>query len=432
LDSFRIPTGDWDPEGSIKPPAFGVDFGVYGGTLLKLERALDHDRDRCNCSTSLPHPRMKPVQQPTTKQKSGAPRAVLQSHLPSLDGMRAISILLVIVAHASDVFDRQSDYLFSLGQLGVSVFFVISGLLITWLMIRERDATGTFSLRDFYIRRFLRILPVFWLLLLTVTVLNVAHVISIEWLDIVRALTFTHNYPLSMRHPRDYAFWLTHTWSLSLEEQFYLVWPGLFAILRPKHAARLAAILAFSGSFLRIANYYLLPSFRGLVGTAFHTRIDILMVGCASAFLLESPAWNARIKKIPVLPTLAATSIFLLVADPFFTNHFGLHSRANAIARLIVPTFEALAIALTLLIVVAGKPGMARSVLNWRVSTHIGKLSYSLYIWQQLFLAPHTATRFFPLLWRLPAIYVVSFCSFNFFERPFIKLRSRFRPGVSV
>jgi peptidoglycan/LPS O-acetylase OafA/YrhL len=376
---------------------------------------------------------MKPVDQPTTKQNSGAPaRAILQSHLPSLDGMRAISILLVIIAHASDVFDRQSDYLFSLGQLGVSVFFVISGLLITWLMIRERDATGTFSLRNFYIRRFLRILPVFWLLLLTVTALKVTHVISIEWLDIMRALTFTHNYPLSIRYPRNYAFWLAHTWSLSLEEQFYLVWPGLFAILRPRHAARLAVILAFSGSLLRIANYYLLPSFRGLVGTAFHTRIDILMVGCASAFLLESPAWKARIKKIPVWPVLAATSFFLLVADPFFTNHFGFHSRANAIARLIIPTFEAFAIALTLLVVVAGRTGTAFRVLNWRASTHIGKLSYSMYIWQQLFLAPHSVTRLFALLWRLLAIYVVSFCSFNFFERPFIKLRSRFRPGLSV
>jgi peptidoglycan/LPS O-acetylase OafA/YrhL len=376
---------------------------------------------------------MKPVAQLATTQDSGAPpAAVLQSHLPSLDGMRAISILLVIVAHATSVFDRESNYFFSLGQLGVSVFFVISGLLITWLMIRERDATGAFSLRNFYIRRFLRILPVFWLLILTVSVLKITHVISIEWLDILRALTFTHNYPLSMHRPDNYAFWLTHTWSLSLEEQFYLVWPGLFAILRPRHAARLAAILALSGSLLRILNYYLIPSFRGLVGTAFHTRVDILMVGCTSAFLLESPVWNARIKKIPALSVLAATSFFLLVADPFFTNHFAFHSRANAIARLILPTFEAFAIALTLLVVVAGKPGMAFRALNWRVSSHIGKLSYSMYIWQQLFLAPGSVTRLVSLLWRLLAIYLVSFCSFNFFERPFIKLRSRFRPGVSV
>jgi peptidoglycan/LPS O-acetylase OafA/YrhL len=204
--------------------------------------------------------------------------------------MRAISILLVIVAHATGVFGRQNDYFFALGQLGVSIFFVISGLLITWLMIRERDATGAFSLHNFYIRRFLRILPVFWLLLLTVSVLKAAHVISIEWLDIFRAFTFTHNYPLSWSHSPQYAYWLTHTWSLSLEEQFYLVWPSLFAFLRPRHAARLAVTLALAGPVLQIVNYYALPSMRGVVGTAFQTRIDILMAGCAAAFLLESPA----------------------------------------------------------------------------------------------------------------------------------------------
>jgi peptidoglycan/LPS O-acetylase OafA/YrhL len=315
--------------------------------------------------------------------------------------------------------------------LGVSVFFVISGLLITWLMIRERDATGGFSLRNFYIRRFLRILPVFWLLILTVSVLKVTHVISIEWMDIVRALTFTHNYPLSLHRPVTYQYWLMHTWSLSLEEQFYLLWPGLFALLRPRHAARLAGILALSGPLLLILNYYLFPSLRGLVSWTFQTRVDILMAGCASAFLIESPVWNARIRKIPVWPALAATSLFLLVADPFLMDHFALHSRANAITRLIVPTFEAIAIALSLLVVVAGKPGMAQRVLNGRVITHFGKLSYSLYIWQQLFMA-HSATRLAALLWRLPAIYLVSLCSFNFVERPFIRLRSRFRRGVSV
>ncbi len=114
------------------------------------------------------------------------------------------------------------------------------------------------------------------------------------------------------------------------------------------------------------------------------------------------------------------------------SSHFANHSRANAIIRLIFPTFEALAIALTLLVVIAGKPGVAYRVLNWRVCTHVGKLSYSLYIWQQLFLEPNSAARIASLLWRLLAIYAVSSCSFNFLERPFLRLRSKFRHGVSV
>jgi hypothetical protein len=99
--------------------------------------------------------------------------APLRSHLPSLDGVRAFSILLVILAHSSTAL-RRFAYFNDFGTLGVCIFFVISGLLITWLMIRERDATGTFSLRDFYIRRFLRIIPAFWLLILVVTLLRAA------------------------------------------------------------------------------------------------------------------------------------------------------------------------------------------------------------------------------------------------------------------
>ena len=107
------------------------------------------------------------MDKPTITQDPGAQHpALLQSHLPSLDGMRAISILLVLITHGSGTFGYRSAYCSYFGDLGVSIFFVISGLLITWLMIRERDATGAFSLRNFYIRRFLRILPVFWLLIL--------------------------------------------------------------------------------------------------------------------------------------------------------------------------------------------------------------------------------------------------------------------------
>jgi peptidoglycan/LPS O-acetylase OafA/YrhL len=216
-----------------------------------------------------------------------------------------------------------------LGQLGVSIFFVISGLLITWLMIRELDATGAFSLRNFYIRRFLRILPVYWLLILTMILLKHAHVISIPWLDIIRAVTFTHNYPASIAHPHFYAWWLDHTWSLSLEEQFYLLWPSLFALLPRRFAPRLTLILTFSGPILRILIYFLFQSLRGLDYNGFEYHVDHLMAGCASAFLIESSAWRERVRKMPVWLTLVATSSFLLVVNPILNSHPPGHSLAS-------------------------------------------------------------------------------------------------------
>jgi len=365
---------------------------------------------------------------------------MLKSHLSSLDGLRAFSILLVLIAHGSGALGYQSAYCGYLGGLGVSMFFVISGLLITWLMIRERNATGSFSLRNFYIRRCLRILPVFWLLILVVSALKSAQLISIGWPDILRAFTFTHNYPPSLRHPQgiEYGWWLHHTWSLSLEEQFYLIWPSLFALLPRRLAPRLALILAFSGPILRILNYYFLPSLRGYEEGTFQTSIDILMAGCASAFLLESPVWRQRIVRIRVWPTLAATAFFLLVADPILDYRFAAPSFVRTVIHTIFPTIEAAAIAVTLLVLVAGRQGVIFKVVNLRAAQHVGKLSFSLYIWQQLFLVPSVGTSapafmlHSNVLYRWPLLYLAAFCSFNFLERPLIKLRSQFRHGVSV
>jgi len=365
---------------------------------------------------------------------------VLQSHLPSLDGMRAFSIFLVLLAHGSGAFGYQSEYLGYFAQLGVSIFFVISGLLITWLMIRERDATGTFSLPDFYVRRCLRILPVFWLLILVVSALKFAQVISINWSDVLRAFTFTHNYPPSLSHPQgtDYGWWLHHTWSLSLEEQFYLIWPSLFALLPRRQAPRLALMMAFSGPVLRILNYYLLPSFRGHEEGSFQTSIDILMAGCAAAFLLESPVWRHRIERIRVWPTLLATSFFLLVAYPILDSRFATPSLARTVMHAIFPTILAVAVALSLLILVTAKQGVVFRAVNLPVVRHVGKISFSLYIWQQLFLVPSFGTSADGGLWRLPVLfrclilYLVALCSFNLIERPFVRLRGRFRHGVAV
>jgi peptidoglycan/LPS O-acetylase OafA/YrhL len=376
-----------------------------------------------------------------TIQKSGTPPSTaLQSHLPSLDGMRAISILLVLVLHSRTTFfqpgdaaDAAIDYFKYVGRLGVWIFFVISGLLITWLMIREREATGAFSLRSFYIRRFIRILPVFWLLIIVVSALKVSHVISIGGLDIVRALTFTHDYPPSLSHPGNYAWWLGHTWSLSLEEQFYLLWPALFLLVPRRWIPRLAVTLAFSGPILRILLYhFLFPSMRNWDYYGFESHFDLLMAGCASAFLLDSPVWRSRIRRIPVWPTLAVASAFLLIVVPPISTHLPPHSRPLAIVNIVTPTFDGVMIALILLVLTAGEQGLVIRMLNSRIATHVGKLSYSLYIWQQLLLPPSSAFSALPLLWRLPAVYLAGLCSFNLVERPLLKLRSRFRRGVSV
>lgn len=146
------------------------------------------------------------------------------------------------------------------------------------------------------------------------------------------------------------------------------------------------------------------------------------------------PRWHglAASGKFRSYPHSRSPHFFLFVADPFLQLHFSLHSRANAIFRLVLPPFEAAAIAVTLLVLIAGSIGVAFRVINQPAARHVGRLSYSLYLWQQLFLLEDSATSIFSLLGRLLAVYVVAFCSFNFLERPLLRLRKRFRHGVAV
>ncbi|HMC86217.1 MAG TPA: acyltransferase family protein, partial [Chitinophagaceae bacterium] len=108
-------------------------------------------------------------------------------------------------------------------QLGVKLFFVISGFLITTLLIKEKIKTNTINLKKFYIRRFLRIFPVFYLFLIVIIVLNFVLHLAIPWYIFLTAALYLTNFFIYQTH-----WTMVHFWSLSVEEQYYLVWPALF------------------------------------------------------------------------------------------------------------------------------------------------------------------------------------------------------------
>jgi peptidoglycan/LPS O-acetylase OafA/YrhL len=156
--------------------------------------------------------------------KTGA----LRGRIPSLDGLRAVSIILVIASHAIQGTHSFVFRLFFLhSDLGVRVFFIISGFLITSLLLRERAETGRISLPLFYIRRTLRILPPFVLFVGVVAIFNAFGIIQVPPGNWIYALTYTMNFDT-------HAPWvLGHLWSLSVEEQFYLLWPLVMRFARP-------------------------------------------------------------------------------------------------------------------------------------------------------------------------------------------------------
>lgn len=142
--------------------------------------------------------------------------------IPSLDGVRAIAISLVVMGHWVES-NYESDIAGAFASLGRRIFFVLSGYLITTLLMRERSRTSTIGLRKFYVRRAYRILPAAFLFMIPVFVIF-WH--DLRWYHMAAALLYVVNFDFT--HP----WYLGHLWSLSVQEQFYFLWP---AVLKKWH-----------------------------------------------------------------------------------------------------------------------------------------------------------------------------------------------------
>src|ERR1035441_7488431 len=231
----------------------------------------------------------EPVSTETQAVLADRGRSKLLSLLPSLDGWRAVSIVLVLGGHTifTAGFPSELRSLFSWtfdGNLGVRCFFLISGLLITWLLILEHDRTRRVNLWHFYARRALRILPVYFSFLLVIALLahfTPYHLTGTEWIG---NLTFTRNFMGT-------GFTTDHLWSLSVEAQFYILWPGLFVALGMtgnRNLLRLLAIPVFLAPLSRVMGHRpdLLSVGSLLQGYSFFNYFDSLAIGCACAILL--------------------------------------------------------------------------------------------------------------------------------------------------
>lgn len=353
--------------------------------------------------------------------------------LPSLDGWRALSIALVLCSHSpatvgiSPRLAHLSERVIE-GDFGVRFFFVISGFLITWLLIRETRQAGRVNLAHFYLRRGLRIIPVYAVFLGVLALLQATTPFSQSPRTWIGNLTFTSNFT-------EHANWTSaHLWSLAVEEQFYVIWPTLFV------AAGLA------GNFRRSCLILLIPClaaplFRALDHTqiasvlgwpplifSFFNYFDSPALGCACAmvFVFHEQAVRRFLTRRPGMIAAAAAA---LIVVPLLLN------RLFLVGFLTIPfknSLQILGIALLLLqSLLLPDRGFYR-MLNWGWVRQIGVLSYSIYIWQQIFCSdpaifglPPSWCFSFPT-WMIPAV-AVAVVSYYGLERPLFRLRARFR-----
>jgi peptidoglycan/LPS O-acetylase OafA/YrhL len=352
--------------------------------------------------------------------ESGSP----QRDIPSLDGLRAISILLVVLSHVSvgvyhdyaSTFTRTQSIiqvLFLLGHLGVTVFFVISGFLITTLLLKD-EAIG---LGRFYFRRTLRIFPPYYFYLGVILLLGVAGAISIDRGNTIAAFTYTRNYFFNESAPD--AWFLAHTWSLCVEEQFYLIFPVTLVLLGKRWGFRVVALVVLLCPLLRYLYVIDDPTISIEFGR-FETVADALAIGC---LLARTRAWlHARTwyKGLITSNLLLATPFIALMIT--WLGHFPDYY-PKPVYVIVLLSVRNISIALFLDWAVTNYQGRVGQFLNARPIAYIGVISYSIYLWQQPFLNPELSL---PIVVKLSLMIAASLFSFYVIERPALRLRKYF------
>jgi peptidoglycan/LPS O-acetylase OafA/YrhL len=367
-------------------------------------------------------------QAPTTGDPAqpGRPKGKL-SYLPEFDGFRGIGIMLVILAHLSPLMPGQD---FWGAWLLVDLFFVISGYLITNLLLRELDTYGRVSLKNFYARRGLRLLPAIFIsiILCSIIVAVVKPQLPRPFPQIVLiVLTYFGNW----LHPPSLGPF-TPTWSLALEEQYYIVWPALLLFvlrLRIFRSRRVLAITMFAGAFGVALLRYLVFAYTSRRSIAYYstlTRADGVILGSALALFL--PTIRQRTREIlahPITGWIAACGL----AVGYMTTQTGedLLFKGPLLLMNLLGT-------LLVAYLVERKDGWLNRTLSIPVFTFTGRLSYAMYLYHTPLILLIFHGGIFPIVANgygnaaavLIVTYAIGTASYLFVEAPALKLKGRF------
>jgi peptidoglycan/LPS O-acetylase OafA/YrhL len=345
-----------------------------------------------------------------------------QGRIPSLDGLRAVSIVAVLLGHLAGTknFPTVVEHVLeggivSASNLGVRIFFVISGLLITSLLMDEQKRFGGISLRSFFVRRAFRIIPAYAAFLGVLALLGATNAIELPLRDFLFAISYTVNYSVER------SWYIGHLWSLAVEEQFYLLWPLLLTRIGGV-SARSAAIYCVLGvPVIRTVLFTLFPAYRPIVGSTFETAADAIAMGCVAAL-----SWPTVQR---LLDRRSSKMLWVVIGCLFLSG--ALAALRVRSALLIGVPLQNLSITLMICLLVLRPLGTVGAVLNSKAFVYFGALSYSIYLWQQLFLnrSSGALSSQFPqnILLALGAGYL----SFYLIEQPALRLRIRLSSRTS-
>jgi len=319
--------------------------------------------------------------------------------------------------------DALTGPLQQMGGLGVELFFLLSGFLITSILVREHETTGRVDLKKFYLRRTFRILPAMYAFVLTVAVLVALGMVDASWWEVAAAALFIYNYA-----PDVGTWWLGHTWSLAVEEQFYLIWPAVVLLLKPRKAIWFCVAGILVVPALRVVTWLLgdEPT-RDRIMYMFHARADSLLTGCLLAVVLamrpvlwgQLQGWVARLH-------LPAVGLVALIASQVLTLRFG-GTWSQSVG------FSVENIALAVIFIGALTQGKRLTMaMSWRPLGLVGLISFSLYLWQQLFLTHHNTTILGHPAVALFATFGAALLSYHLVEKPFLRLKKKYETASAL
>lgn len=368
-----------------------------------------------------------------------SPQPGLSLYLPRLDGLRGIAIALVLVhsltllGQVDSVASRLVHSFFAFGWAGVQLFFVLSGFLITGILLDTRHRPHYF--KNFYIRRALRIFPLYYATLIVAFIIlpGIGHMPDVYQSDAAhqaRLWLYLTNWHT------DVGIGFSHYWSLALEEQFYLIWPLVIYFASPRSLLKISLIVLIAGMMVR---YWMrnngFPEEAVYIATP--CRVDALTTGSAAAVLMRMPEVYNWIKaRTPLLKFIAVALGVLAIT---LTGSYGSSLKGQVFGYGVLALFFALTVLIAATLdreqVSAPRPS---GVLSWKPLRILGKYSYGMYVFQRqihVFIGIPLIKQYASTSLAINIIYVIAaslltlglaVISYHLFELPFLRIKNKF------